>query len=92
VSEIKAAISVVFGIFVLGSLFSGGWHREALESIRAGANPVNLKIGSWVQASWLYGAPSWFFWGLPVGVLVFFVMGLRLSMAVAFAETLARRQ
>lgn len=88
----KTAISVLYGIFFLGSLFSGSWYREALDSLRAGAKPANLKIGSWVQAAWMYGAPSWFFWGLASGALAFVAMGVRLSMAVTSAEAFLRAQ
>lgn len=84
-------MSVVYGVFVLGSRFSGGWYREAFDNIRAGTKPDNLKVGSWVQAAWPYGAPSWFFWGLLAGVLVFLAMSVRMTVAVAPAQALARR-
>jgi hypothetical protein len=80
-------LSVVYAIFVLGSLFSGGWYREAFKNLQAGAKPANLKIGAWVQAAWMYAAPSWFFWGWPWGVLIWIVLGAKLTVAVAAAES-----
>ena len=84
---VRLVISILYGLFVVGSLFSRGWHREALEKLRTGSTLAQLKVDAWVKASWMYGVPSWFLWGAPLAFIVFVAMGLRMTIAAGKVET-----
>lgn len=82
----KDALSIVYALFVVGSLLSRMWQEEAAADLRRGVSPTSLRIGSWVQASWLYGAPSWFFWGWEWAFVIWAMMGTRLMAAIHSAQ------
>jgi len=81
------AAKVGFVYYVLISFSTDAWTSEAVENIRNGMNPSQMKIGSWVQAAWLYGLPAgllWWDWRVGLGVWV--VMGLELVAACIRAQ------
>jgi len=84
---VRLVISILYGLFVVGSLFAGAWHRGALEKLRTGSTLAELKVDAWVKAAWIYGVPSWFFWGTGLAVIVFVAMGLRMTIVAGTAET-----
>ena len=77
----------LYGLFVVGSLFTRGWHSKALEKLRTGSTLARLKVDAWVKASWMYGVPSWFLWGATLAFIVFVAMGLRMTIAAGKVET-----
>ena len=86
----KLIVAVFYGLFVVKSLFSRGWYRESLQKLQAGTNVSQIKIASWIQAAWMYGAPSWFLWGFLWAGVIFIAMALRMVMAVYSAEASLR--
>jgi hypothetical protein len=83
----RLLISILYGLFVVGSLFTRGWHSEAFEKLRTGSTLAQLKVHSWVKASWMYGVPTWFLWGATLAVIVFVAMGLRMTIVAGKIET-----
>jgi hypothetical protein len=84
---VRLVVSILYGLFVAGSLLTRSWHNNALEKLRTGSTLARLKVDAWVKASWMYGVPSWFFWGATVAVIVFVAMGLRMTIAAGTVET-----